>query len=244
MQPDDDGPSQEPNNASAASELDRALAQDAQDTREARQAVASGSRIASNRIASRSPHPYHRRSSILENPTRVKPDLASQSRKSPFGSSTSLFGWKAKRDAYEGTGQHLARRKSRESPNESGTEADDESATYIKALPAPPLRPRKGLKMGMGLDGAETPLLTPSAIDEEGKKYFDYPIVKSRKGSMDKAASDQELKKARAKFVKRRRAEMGRRASEVLLLIMIGMLVLGNELIKSYRKQWYRGWSS
>jgi hypothetical protein len=130
----------------------------------------------------------------------------------------------------------------RGSPNESGTEADDESISYLKALPAPPLRSRKGLKVAMpaGMDGQETPLLTPTAIDEEGKR-FDFPTTKSKKTGVEKTAADDELREARAKFVKRRRAELARRASEVLLLALIGMLVLGNESIRSSIQQWHRG---
>lgn len=38
--------------------------------------------------------------------------------------------------------------RNRQSPGESGTEADDETPKFTHALPAPPLRPRKGLRSG------------------------------------------------------------------------------------------------
>jgi hypothetical protein len=205
--------------------------------RRTRLATASGS--GNNRVASRSPHPYHRRS-VLEGATRIKPDLASRSREVPFAP-------KAKRSIHAGDEQGLTRRASRgntrgSSPNESGTEADDEAISYIKALPAPPLRPRKGLKMALasGIDGQMTPLLTPTAIDEEATR-FDFPTTKSKKAGQERTTTDEELREARAKFVKRRRAELARRASEVLLLALIGMIILGNELVRSSIGHWQRG---
>src|SRR5579871_4298756 len=48
--------------------------------------------------------------------------------------------------------------------SDSGTEADDESFTIVKALPPAPLRPRKGLRdtKGTNVDAAVSPLLTPT----------------------------------------------------------------------------------
>lgn len=195
------------------------------------------------RVASRSPHPYHRRS-VLEGTTRIKPDIAVRSREEP------LAALKPKRPSYmrEGAEQGLLQRTSRDaatgqaSPSESGTEADDESIAYIRALPAPPLRPRKGLRVAMatGIEGQMTPLLTPTAIDEEATR-FDFPIIKGKKIGQERAATDDELREARAKFVKRRRAELVRRASEVCLLALIGLLVLSNKSVRSSIEQWHRG---
>lgn len=213
---------------------------------------ASATASESVRVASRSPHPYHRRSSVLEGGTsRIKPDIAARSREEPL-SGAATGARKGRKNTSGGEDENeVGRRDSetpavvgRESPIESGTEADDESISYIKALPAPPLRLHKGLKtaMGTGLDGSETPLLTPSAIDEEGAR-FDFPITnaKNKRSAAEKAANEEELREARARFVKRRRAELGRRACEVLLLIVIGMLVLGNELVRSSIQPWHRG---
>jgi hypothetical protein len=184
---------------------------------------------------------------------RIKPDLASRSREgggAATGTGTSTGTSKARKETRweESAGVSESREgrrgsgtMGRGSPNESGTEADDESISYIRALPAPPLRPRKGLKMGF--DGQETPLLTPTAIDEEGAR-FDFPMTtstKSKKTGADKTATGEELCEARAKFVKRRRAELARRASEVLLLALIGMFILGNEVIRSSIQPWHRG---
>jgi hypothetical protein len=94
--------------------------------------------------------------------------------------------------------------------------------------------------MPTGVDGQETPLLTPTAIDEQGKQ-FDFPIAKSKKTGQEKVDADEALRIARAKFVKRRRAELSRRVCEVLLLAFIGMLVLGNEPIRLSIQDWQRG---
>lgn len=259
---DDDGgstPSQHhaPSSSSASrlNAADGAVDAIANASREARLRTtdhASTTASGSVRVASRSPHPYHRRSSVLEGgSSRIKPDLAARSREEPL--SAAAAGARKGKTSTRGEEdvQEVGRRDSetpavvgRGSPNESGTEADDESISYIKALPAPPLRLHKGLKttMGTGLDGPETPLLTPSAIDEEGAR-FDFPITnaKNKRSAAEKAANDEELREARARFVKRRRAELGRRACEVLLLIVIGMLVLGNESVRSSIQPWHRG---
>ncbi|KIW01632.1 uncharacterized protein PV09_06819 [Verruconis gallopava] len=230
--------------SSSARQLDGETRPDEEEAvrdRRAGLAAADGAARASSsagRVPSRSPHPYHRRS-VLEGKTRIKPDLATRSREVPFAS----------RSARREDAQGLSRRPSRDrtmggraSPSESGTEADDESAGYARALPAPPMRPRKGLKIALNaaaMDDQATPLLTPSAIDEEATR-FEFPAAKSSHAGHDKGSTDDELREARARFVKRRRAELARRASEVLLLAAVGMLVMGNESVRSSIEQWRR----
>lgn len=192
-----------------------------------------------NLIASRSPHPYHRHS-FLESNARVKPDLASRSRQEPLLQRTRTSGNE------EGEHHAIQTRRPKDSlvasPSESGTEADDEGYTYNRALPAPPLRPRKGLKIGFasGIDGAITPLLTPTTLDDDASR-FNFDFARFKKPGVERTSTDEELRTARAKFVKRRRAELSRRASEVLFLILIGLLILSNELVSSSIGRWHRG---
>src|SRR5262245_9514340 len=93
----------------------------------------------------RSPHPYHRRRHELRS-TQPSPGFPSNDFTRP---------------SLQPSGRTISdedgrkRRKISQSPSESGTEADDEGYGFIKALPAPPLRPRKGLRdvRGTGLNG-------------------------------------------------------------------------------------------
>ena len=113
------------------------------------------------------------------------------------------------------------RRKLSTSPSESGTEADDE-AGFLKGLPAPPSRPRKGLKDTDQLPTGSTssPLLTPSRIDEERRKH-DLKVSRKRSGPTG-SGTEEEIRKIGEKFTKRRRAEFIRRFSETSCLMIVG----------------------
>ncbi|QIX00038.1 hypothetical protein AMS68_005555 [Peltaster fructicola] len=111
--------------------------------------------------------------------------------------------------------------------SESGTEADDETETIVKALPAPQTKPSKGLKVG---EKDEDTLLTPSQLDDEGRRlegegYF------STKESMTDAEESKIL-------LKRRLGEFARRCSEVGLMVIMLVLVLCGRDVWSVAKIW------
>lgn len=168
----------------------------------------------------RSPHPYHRRQHELRS---AGPSTDSSSNDL---SRTNLY--PSDRTISNEDGRN--RRKFSQSPSESGTEADDEGYGFIKALPAPPLRPRKGLRdvRGTGLNGETSPLLTPSQVDEEGRKlsadYFRDGKERLRTG--EPSLTDEEARAARQKYLKRRRNELLRRTTETLLLAVISILAV------------------
>jgi hypothetical protein len=91
------------------------------------------------RLQSRSPHPYH----------RLKADLTAPTTNS------------SKHDRFRSC-----------PPSESGTEADDENEVHaemgegmvIRALPAPPFRPRKGLRAELVIGSK----ILPTGVDDEG----------------------------------------------------------------------------
>ncbi|KAK0674001.1 hypothetical protein QBC41DRAFT_213589 [Cercophora samala] len=94
------------------------------------------------RAFSRSPHPYHRQSFEL-----LEPSDRLISRNEPFPS----LG------------------KDSTPPSDSGTEADDEH--FLKGLPAPKARLHKGLRgKNEPLSGTSTPWLSPAVLEEEGRK--------------------------------------------------------------------------
>lgn len=132
------------------------------------------------------------------------------------------------------------------SPSDSGTEADDEGYGFVKALPAPPIRPHKGLRdvRGTGIDGAGgSPLLTPSQVDEDGRRYAAefFKVAKDTSRREEPSPTDDEAKAARQKYLKRRRNELVRRTTETALLGTIGLLVVRGCSCGEKLLQWHRG---
>lgn len=124
--------------------------------------------------------------------------------------------------------------------SESGTEADDESFAVARALPPAPLRPRKGLRdtKGTSLDGAVSPLLTPTKLDEDAQAA-DYFRSHGAHGA-DRTGPDEETKAARAKFIKRRRAELLRRVAETSTLAFLCLGVLRKHHVWAKLRHWKR----
>lgn len=114
----------------------------------------------------------------------------------------------------------------------------------MKALPAPPLRPRKGLRDRKGLrEEGLSPLLTPTQIEEEARKYSDEYFQDKKHASQlgEASPTDEEAKAARQKYVKRRRNEMVRRTTETALLAGIGFLAINGCDCWSRLLEWHRG---
>ena len=165
------------------------------------------------RTFSRSPQPYHRRSASLvasENNTRsIRPTGG--------GASASIS----------------------PSPCDSGTEADDERGRgFLKGLPAPPLRARKGLKGGTPVDRTPglSPLPTPPLLKSD---RWTFPIQRSTSIVAKPTEKDVELKKAREKYTKRKRAEIIRRTVEAFLLLLIGIVTGKRHDISSRLLAWW-----
>jgi dolichol kinase len=182
----------------------------------------------------RSPHPYQRRKHELRN------------LQGTTGSSRNDYSritlHPSDRTLSDEDGSN--RRKTSQSPSESGTEADDEGYGFIKALPAPPLRLHKGLRSIRAVDSGASPLLTPSLVDEEGRKVSDYFRPRKggpRHGDMP-SPTDAEAKAARQKYLKRRHAEVIRRTNETALLGAITLLAVRGCGCWEQLLPWYRGW--
>lgn len=139
------------------------------------------------------------------------------------------------------------RKRNSQSPSESGTEADDEAYQFVKALPAPPLRPRKGLRDRKGLrEEGLSPLLTPTQIEEEVRKYSAeyFQDKKNVSHAGEASPTDKEAKAARQKYIKRRRNEVVRRTTETALLAGIGFLAVNGCGCCSQLLEWHRGGST
>lgn len=116
--------------------------------------------------------------------------------------------------------------------SESGTEADDERPSFVKALPPATLRPRKGLKTG---EKDKDALLTPSQLDDEGRRlsYFKRKLE-------DPKLSEEDAKAEEEMLLRRRVAEFVRRSSEVALMgVTIGCVLFGCGVLRT-ASQWTR----
>ncbi len=178
-----------------------------------------------SRRPSRSPHPYHRDKKFLSSLTPINgTPTRKEDASGPNG--TSYF------DADSRT-----RRKFVTSPSDSGTEADDESGGILRGLPAPPIKQRKGLKEPSAIT---SPLLTPSYLDDESWRSAQERQLRRRRSLQSPSVTDEETKKTRNKFTKRRRAELLRRVTETLLLGSIGCIACGS-VPKSLLRTWSKG---
>lgn len=106
------------------------------------------------------------------------------------------------------------------SSSESGTEADDERGRFLRALPAPPVRARKGLRDIPFEDPTPqpSPLHTPPASEIDDKQLSFQPRGKE---GFRKLNGEVE----REKYFKRKRSEVVRRITETVLFLTIGLLV-------------------
>ena len=175
-----------------------------------------------NRPIARSPQPYSRRS--FEVPERLQ--LNRRSRPNPLELSADRFPQtRANRADLKSAPDCAKRRRNPNSPSDSGTEADDERP-LLKALTAPPLRPRKGLRIAKGFaaNAYASPLLTPSAVEEDEKTF------QASESSAQRSKSEKETQQASARLrTKRRRhgrAELLRRTLETALLGLVSVICL------------------
>lgn len=164
-----------------------------------------GAPRSSFRHLSRSPHPYHRRSFKL-----LEVDNGSTGNE---GNSQRRRSWRV----------------TPKSSSDSGTEADDESTGILKGLPAPPTRPRKGLRGIREQDGSPD---SGSALDQ--------PWL-SRQKARTRNRIDAEAVEAMRKARRRRRVGLIRRLSETLLLLAVGYIVISRSGTRAAARKWSRG---
>ena len=176
---------------------------------------------------SRSPHPYSKQKSDVLQDDRSTTAYLRKALVNPADTESILKSEKNEHTYFDA--DHRKRRKLSFSPSDSGTEADDERGrTSLLGLPAPPVRPRKGLKGPHGSD-TDSPLLTPSYLDAESRR-LDSKAQKKRRGSLQsQSCTDEETTRLRQKFKQRRRAELIRRVSETMLMGAIGLIVCGKD---------------
>lgn len=157
------------------------------------------------RQLSRSPHPYYRRSSTL---LEVDNGLTGNE-----GSFQQTRSWRV----------------TPRSSSDSGTEADDESTGILKGLPAPPTRPRKGLR---GIREKDESPDSSSALEQ--------PWLLQQKTRTRNRAYVEAVEASR-KAKRRRRVGLLRRLSETLLLLAVGCIVASRGEARKAAWMWNRG---
>lgn len=125
----------------------------------------------------------------------------------------------------------LSYSRSSRTPSDSGTEADDESTGILRGLPAPPLRPHKGLRSGEG--DPWLPSLRPWPS-------FARPVLRASRRSSDEEM-EEEAFEAKMKFRRTRRVEVLRRLLEAALLMSVGVVVLYQVGARSLAWTWRKG---
>lgn len=194
------------------------------------QSHAQNQREEALRRLSRSPHPYHRQHFELPHASERIGGYA-PSRKSPLVSRQNTDD--DEDDEHERT-RLSPRRYHDPTPSDSGTEADDEH--FLKGLPAPRIRPHKGLR---GIDGtfsgSPSPLPSPAFQDGDVSRQMGYARANALTGK-GKAAQ-----KATDKFRRKRRVEIIRRISETAILGFVGGIICLNSEVRQLIWLWRRG---
>ena len=157
----------------------------------------------------RSPHPYHRRQlSPSDSITRSGKPIASHRLQT---TTIAPDEWRTFQDRLADTSNQKP--SMLVTSSDSGTEADDESGGVLRGLPAPPIK-RK----------CSSPLLLPRNTDDERQKLCLEHNPKHVGSRSAPCLGDEEERKIRNKYTRRRRAELLRRLVEIILLGSVGFI--------------------
>lgn len=171
------------------------------------------------RRLSRSPHPYHRQQSeISYSSDRLNPNVSPT--QSP-SRSTDLIN----NEERASSRQSLAR--AHELNSDSGTEADDEH--FLKGLPAPKVRPHKGLRDAEGsLSSSPSPVLSPAILEDDIQGI---PAFLRKPSAALAAQNEEDARRGVEKGRRLRRVEIVRRITEAAILLLVGgILCLDSEV--------------
>lgn len=172
------------------------------------------------RALNRSPHPYHHQTKELPYASDRFEDRPGSAQ--PRGADGNAARAPLERDA--------PFQKESSPGSESGTEADDEH--FLKGLPAPKTKLHKGLRgRNEQSSGSSTPLLSPAIIEEEGSDHI----------KPGKAAPKARPERKRVIDLLRRHRNLAQRATEVVIVTVLGLMVRANRQVSPSLKIWERG---
>lgn len=180
------------------------------------------------RRLSRSPHPYHRQQFELphgsEKFSTIAPPTQSRLRSAQNTDDEEQENLRALPEPHS------------ERASDSGTEADDEH--FLKGLPAPKLRPHKGLRGAEGTwSSTPSPILSPAILDED---------VQKTPGALQRASktvtlNEEDIHKTVVRFRHKRRVEVVRRATETAILVFVAGILGLNREVRQLLGLWKRG---
>jgi hypothetical protein len=185
------------------------------------------------RRLSRSPHPYHRQQSELpygsERFSTSVPPLRSPLRSSQNTDNEEQDG-RRKPEVYKETYKGST-------GSDSGTEADDEH--FLKGLPAPKIRPHKGLRgFDASLSGSPSPILSPAIPDDDIPRTGGY---QRQKEAVISVSADEAARKLAEKLRRKRKVEVIRRCSETSILFFLAAILCCDPQIRKLLHLWRRG---
>lgn len=125
--------------------------------------------------------------------------------------------------------------KSSHTTSDSGTEADDESTGILRGLPAPPIRPRKGLRSSSAASDVESwlPSFKPWSS-------FVRPVIRiSRRSSEEELEGEAFEQRRRSR--QERQVEILRRLMETTLLLSVGGATLYQDGARTMAWEWRKG---
>ncbi|KAE8452508.1 hypothetical protein EG329_000411 [Mollisiaceae sp. DMI_Dod_QoI] len=184
------------------------------------------------RKLSRSPHPYHRQQFELPysserfntNAPPLRSPLHSTQNKDDEEQERSRRTSEDYKEVYKGS-----------TGSDSGTEADDEH--FLKGLPAPKLRPHKGLRGDASLSGSPSPILSPAILDEDSPKSQGY--MRQKKASTP-ALQSEDARKIAEKHRRKRKVEVIRRCSETSILFFLAAMLCCDPEVRKLLHFWRR----
>ncbi|PBP19111.1 cytidylyltransferase [Diplocarpon rosae] len=184
------------------------------------------------RWLSRSPHPYHRQR--FELPYGSEKFNETNANISPAQSPVRSTQTTNDEDPQEWKPVSRGCREREFTNSDSGTEADDEH--FLKGLPAPRLRPHKGLRGADG-DPLESPslLLSPALLEGNYLKPDGFLLPKIAPSADDPA---DESVRAVERFRRKRSTEVVRRSAEAAILCFVGGLLCVDPQIRRVVYQW------
>ena len=183
---------------------------------------------------SRSPHPYsHRKESPPLSSETTKPDLIHSPPPTPSPTDSELEKTWIRRQSKSKTEERI-------SPIESGTEADDEALTHLRALPAPPFKPRKGLRGSQEQEPRDaSPAYTPQFEQDEWGSTGNENNASTVGDSHDNEIQQKQSPKKR--LSSRRAAEIRRRTCEILFLLTLCLTILHDGEARDVFLKWRAG---
>jgi hypothetical protein len=183
------------------------------------------------RLRSRSPHPYHRQQFEITYASEKLSIIGPRQRPLLLTEQNSDY------EVHQNPSLLPEGFREPAIPNsDSGTEADDEH--ILKGLPAPKLRPHKGLRGAEGtLSSTPSPLLSPVILEGDIQSIQ----ANSRRAAISAVLYEEDIRKAVERYRHKRQLEIVRRTTEAAILLFVGAILGLNREVRQLLRLWKKG---